>query len=94
MKQILREISGNNIPISCLTDGKSLYDNLNTTHAVTNKRLEIDLCYIRDYLERKEIESVQWIPTQEQLADGLTKRSVSSRKLIHAIGGQALPSFK
>ena len=36
-------------------------------------------------MERGEVESVKWIPTQDMLADVLTKRGVKKENIIEAI---------
>ena len=90
LKQILQEICCEEIPIICRIDNQSLFDNLQTTNSVEDKRLQLDICYLRDMIERKEINAITWIPTDVQLADCLTKRSASSQELIHILGGHAL----
>ena len=39
----------------------------------------VSLC---EMLEKEEIKRIQWIPTQQQLADCLVRKGVSSKKLI------------
>ena len=41
---------------------------------------------MREMLEKKEIANIEWVPT-EQLADCLTKKGASSRKLLQALSG-------
>eukprot|EP00971_Amphidinium_carterae_P145961 2893124-Amphidinium_carterae.2 len=66
-------------PATLLTDCKSVYDALNQlwcSNAKTDKRLSIDLAIIRECLAR-DSSKVRWIETHQQLADSMTKNSVS-----------------
>ena len=40
---------------------------------------------IREQLEMKEVQEVKWIPSELQLADGLTKGTASPESLIHVL---------
>ena len=65
--------------LKCLTDCRSLYDHLHRVgvpRTPTDKRLAIDLAAIRQILHRERNQGqlpLQWIPTEYQLADVLTK---------------------
>ena len=72
------------IPIVCVIDNKSLYDAIHSTKTVTEKRLKVDICLLRDMLSKNEIEIV-WKPTKLQLADGLTKIGASKGKLLEVL---------
>ena len=53
-------------------------DALSSTKRVEDRRLRIDLAVLEDMLAKKEISSVSWIASRQQLADCLTKRGVST----------------
>ena len=72
-------------PINCYTDNKSLLDSVYSTKTLKEKRLKIDVCIIREMLEKKEIESINWCSSDKQLADCLTKATSSSHKLINVL---------
>ena len=72
----------NLIPIHCKTDNKALFQSVMTTTQILDKRLRIETAIIREVLERKEIAKLDWIPTDVQLSDGLTKSGVPSDKLL------------
>eukprot|EP00971_Amphidinium_carterae_P173221 3434410-Amphidinium_carterae.3 len=66
-------------PATLLTDCKSVYDALNQlwcSSAKTDKRLSIDLAIKRESLSR-DSSRMRWIETHQQLADSITKNSVS-----------------
>ena len=48
----------------------------------------MDMAGLREMLEKEEIGRIQSIPTQQQLADCLTKKGRSSKKLLQALKGQ------
>ena len=70
--------------IECRVDSRSLVDSVKTTHTVTEKRLLIDLSALRQALDRQEI-NIEWIETQKNLANPLTKKTSYSGLLLQAI---------
>lgn len=90
IKGILTEIlfpkgEGNMMPIDCYIDNKSLFESVHSTKAVSEKRLRIDIASIKEMIQKEEISSVKWIETNLQLADSLTKRGASGKKLIEVL---------
>lgn len=79
-------------PIDCYTDSNSLVGTINSTKTVTEKRLEVDVCIIREITEKNEVQSVSWCGSSSQLADCFTKAGASSEKLLHVLRGE-LKSF-
>eukprot|EP00439_Symbiodinium_sp_Y106_P009755 s1063_g1.t1 len=78
------------IEVVPVTDARSLWDaihRLSTTFA--EKRVEISIASLR-----QQCRALRWVPTEQQLADGLTKRSRalrdSFRRLLEAAGGYHL----
>eukprot|EP00971_Amphidinium_carterae_P350049 6491358-Amphidinium_carterae.3 len=56
-----------------VTDGKSLYDHLNSSAAnPSEKQVMLDLIFVREEVERGLV-SVQWVLGSHQVADCLTK---------------------
>ena len=60
------------MPIKCITDSKSSHDAVYSSKTLTEKRLKIELCAICESLEKREIQSVTWVNSSDQLADCLT----------------------
>ena len=84
IKRLTNEILGfknNLLPIRCYTDSKQLYDSTYSLRSIEDKRLRIDIAVIREMLGKKEIDKIIKIPSEEQLADCLTKLGASSSKL-------------
>ena len=67
-------LDNTHIPITCITDNKSLSDAVASTKIIEDKRLYIDICSLCDMLSHKEINEVKWTTFDKQLADCLTKR--------------------
>ena len=74
-------------PIRALTDNQSLCDAVHSTKTIEDKRLKIDIGILREMLHKQEISSIEWIDSDKQLADPLTKGGASSNKLIEALNG-------
>ena len=86
---ILSEILYNTkqVPVEAFTHCYSLYEAAHSTTAVTDKRLRIEIAILREGLSRKEF-TLQWVKTEEQLADCLTKRGCDPRKLLERVTGK------
>ena len=80
-----KEISNEVLPIKCYVDNKSLVDSIFSTKTLSEKRLEIDICIIREMLNKNEVYSVEWCKSELQLADCLTKGTASSEKLLDVL---------
>ena len=72
------------LKITCLTDSKGLYDAVNTTNTINDKRLRIEMAIVREMVENSEI-ALQWIKKGYQLADVFTKSGASSELLIEVL---------
>ena len=54
-------------PIHCYTDSKLLLESVHSTKTLKEKRLKVDVCVIREMLEKKEIKSINWCPSNSWL---------------------------
>ena len=70
------DFSVNRVPIDAYIDNKPAEQNIRSTKQVKEKRLRVDICEIQRLLEQKEVNDVLWVSSENQLADGLTKRDV------------------
>ena len=80
-----------NVPIVCKTDNTAVYDSAYSSTQIPDKRLRIETAIIREMLEQKIVHKLEWIPTAVQIADGLTKRGVSSCKVLDHICEPRMP---
>ena len=78
-----KEPHSKTFPIHCFTDSKSLLDSLHSTNTLKEKRLKVDVCIIREMLEKTpENSSINSCASEKQLADCLTKATSPPNKLI------------
>ena len=91
VKQLITEIFGlskNHIPITCIVDSKQTHDAVNSTTVIEDKRSLVDICILRQMLERGEVKEVKWTSKYNQLADTLTKHTASAELLMNVLGGK------
>ena len=93
LREIIREIyhlkdNPDILPVHSITDSKSLFDALLSKKQILDRRLKIDICVIRDMMDRQEISKLHWVSTELQLADCLTKRGASSRKHLDVLNNK------
>lgn len=87
---IVKEILGlkESPPISCYTDSHQVYDSVYTIRPIKDKRLRIDRAILKEMLERGDIQKLQWIPKDKQIADPLTKHGAQTKLMLQMISGQ------
>ena len=82
---LLAELSGTDMVVPAVigrTDCKSLFDALNSTKDVTEKRLRLEINGIKEQMGNGGQVCVQWVQSSEQLANCLTKKGASSARLM------------
>ena len=85
--RLLHEIYTGNIdlknpgqtPVHALTDSKSLWESIHNTKQCEEKLLRNSIASIKEMVGMGMISSVDWVPTDLQLADCLTKSGLSSK---------------
>lgn len=77
------------IGVRCLVDNKNLVESVYSSHYVEDRRLRIDIAVLQDLIGKREIMSISWVDTRNQLADCLTKRGASAKKLNCVLRGAA-----
>ena len=78
-----KEMKSDLFSVYCYTDNEPLVDTINSTKTFTEKRLKVNLCIIREIIEKQEVKSVSWCESSLQSADCLTKIAASGEKLLH-----------
>ena len=75
------------LPVLAKTDSKSVWENLNNTRQCEEKILRNTIAGIKELLELGVVRQVDWVPTNLQLADCLTKTClpVKSERLLDVI---------
>ena len=76
------------MPIKCITDSKSLHDDVYCRNNPTEKGLQTELCSVWESLEKGERKCIKWVNSKSQLADCLTKEGAPCEKLHDALNGK------
>ena len=74
-----------NITTKLITDGQSLFDAIESNKSVQEKRLRMEIASIKGAISKKQISKIEWVNTENQLADCLTKKGSSPLKLLKAL---------
>lgn len=82
LKEIL-QIKSLETTVFC--DNKSLVTSVNSCTNLDDKCLLIDVCVLRDFLEKELINNFQWISSDLQLANCLTKQGASDKNIIDVL---------
>ena len=78
IKTILRELLNVEMKIHCYVDCNSLVDNVHSsTNVKEDKRLVLDMCALKEMLEKEEVNSISWVSADGQISDSMTKRGAS-----------------
>ena len=81
------------IPIKCYIDNNDLFQAIHSDKDVSERRLRRDINCIKELIKNKEIDNVYWIPTNNQLANVLTKHGASGQNLLGLLS-QGMLNFK
>ena len=84
LKEMYPEKKDREISVYLYTDNKSLYDALNTSNLMLDKRLRVDISALREMHDQGDV-MIRWIETKNQLADVLTKRGANKKKLVDVL---------
>ena len=98
LRVIVSELLGVNcgvLPVKCFVDNKSLVQTVHSTKAVGDKRLRIEIAYIKELLERGEVNQINWIPgsNSSMLANILTKSGVNGDSLLSVLQSGFFPNL-
>ena len=80
-----------NIQITCKTDNNGLYDSIHSSTQILDKRLRLEMGILREMLAKREIHNFEWISTDKQIADALTKKGVASYKIMGHVANPKMP---
>ena len=83
----------NRVPIKVCTDNKSLFENIHSTKAVSEKRLRVEIGSIKEMLHKGELSSVKWIESSAQISNCLTKHGASCKELMDILQMGSLQNY-
>ena len=74
-QNLLEDVMGSIIPIIAVTDNVSLIESVYSMKSVQDKRLRVDLSYLKSLVDERKLHRIVWVSSNHQLADCLTKQS-------------------
>ena len=77
------------IEVNAVTDNRGLWENLNNTRQCEEKLLRNSVALIKQMVENKEANRIDWVETSLMLADTLTKKGGNGRWLTDVISRNA-----
>lgn len=72
-KTMVEEVFGQNVPLHGFLHSRTVFNTITKRGAILEKRLQIDAYALRPSHTRGELQSLAWIPTEQNVADALTK---------------------
>ena len=85
---------GSQVPVCMKIDSKTLYDSLKSTKQVEEKTMRHLIAWQKQQISDGHIKQVDWICSEEMLADCFTKKSVKCEEIIKAVCGGKLTSYE
>ena len=67
------------IPVAARTDSKSLWESLNNSRQCEEKLLRSTIAGIKEFINLGYVASIDWVTTDQQLADCLTKKGSAKK---------------
>ena len=93
LKAMIQEITQiPDIPIVCMTDCNSLFNELHTSNTIEDKGLRVPIGGLRRKVKNNEF-TVKWITKDLQLADPLTKAGAPNKELRGVLATGMLPNY-
>ena len=78
-------VSEEQIPVKVNIDSKTLLDSLNSSKQVDEKTIRHLIAWIKQQKEDKTIDSINWVCSQEQLADVFTKKNAKTDEILTVV---------
>ena len=89
MGQMFYEIhtgmTGGHIDIDMKTDSKTLHDSIKSTKQVEEKTIRHIIAWIKQQKENNKIKNIDWVCSENMLADICTKKNVNPDSILMAI---------
>ena len=91
LKNVVSDMLGVDLEIHCRTDNQSAVDSVHSsTNVKEDKRLVLDVCSLKEMLERREVHSISWVSKKRQIADAMTKSGASPVTLQRVVSSGKL----
>ena len=85
---VIQEIYGvsNIIPVEVNTDSKTLFDSLTSSKQVEEKTIRHLIAWMKQQVEEeKSVDKVNWVSSDEQIADVFTKKNVRTSAILKVV---------
>jgi hypothetical protein len=76
---------GGQIDVNMKIDSKTLLDSLKSTKQVEEKTMRHIVAWMKQQLEAKTVTKVDWVCSEDMLADVFTKTNVKTDDIIEAV---------
>ena len=53
VSEIITGVNNSSLPVTCMTDNKSLYDAAHTTRIISDTRLRVEMSIVQEMIEKK-----------------------------------------
>ena len=80
-----REKQSGQIPVSMKIDSRTLLDSIKSTKQVEEKTMRHIVAWIKQQIAEERVRSVDWVCSEEQLADVLTKSGVKTGPILKVV---------
>ena len=84
------ELGGDKVDRIIRTDSMSLYDHVLLKGNCKEKRLNVEINALKEALQQGELTRLEWVDSQSQLADALTKH-MTALALLRSLNTKILP---
>ena len=86
MKEIYTgKVSERQIPFDANIDSKTLYDSLKSTKQIDEKTIRHLIAWIKEQIEEQKVRSINWVASEEMIADIFTKANVKSDQILDVV---------
>ena len=79
------KVTENQIPVEVKIDSKTLHDSLHSTKQVDEKTIRHLLSWIKQQIEEKTVQQIDWVCAEDQLADVFTKKNAKTDSILSVI---------
>ena len=73
------------IPVEVKIDSKTLFDSIYSTKQVDEKTIRHLIAWIKEQIEEKKVEKIEWVCSEEMLADVFTKANVKTEHILNVL---------
>ena len=84
------KVSEAQIPVEVAIDSKTLLDSISSTKQVDEKTIRHLVSWIKEQVAENKVQKIDWICSEEMLADVFTKANVKTDPILNVIRNGSL----